>query len=151
MVKTLKIESFKSIESVELELGTVNVFIGANGSGKSNLLEAFALLAAAAFGRVDPESLVRRGCRPSAFYRPLFRESPSDADTTASAIGEGTSFCVSLASPALGRSAAWEFRREVRRQHPGSCRGFTVRSAVPPCISVDGSASESGFALGRGK
>ena len=67
MVKTLKIESFKSIESVELELVTVNVFIGANGSGKSNLLEAFALLAAAAFGRVDPESLVRRGCRPSGF------------------------------------------------------------------------------------
>ena len=40
MITNIAIESFKSLERVEVELGRVNVFIGANGSGKSNLLEA---------------------------------------------------------------------------------------------------------------
>ena len=56
MIRTLKIERFKSIVKLELELGRVNVFIGANGSGKSNLLEAVGILGAAAFGRVDDET-----------------------------------------------------------------------------------------------
>ncbi len=55
MLKSFKVESFKSLENVEVELGRVNVFIGANGSGKSNLLEAIGVLGAAANGRVDDE------------------------------------------------------------------------------------------------
>lgn len=40
----IKIEGFKSIEKAKLELGDLNVIIGANGSGKSNLIGAFRLL-----------------------------------------------------------------------------------------------------------
>ncbi|MEI6261026.1 MAG: AAA family ATPase, partial [Deltaproteobacteria bacterium] len=40
MIGTIKIESFKSLESLTIDIGQVNVFIGGNGSGKSNLLEA---------------------------------------------------------------------------------------------------------------
>ena len=47
MITKIAIESFKSLERVEVELGRVNVFIGANGSGKSNLLEAIGVLSAA--------------------------------------------------------------------------------------------------------
>ena len=47
-----------------MELGHVNVFIGANGSGKSNLLEALGVLSAAANGKVDEEALLARGVRP---------------------------------------------------------------------------------------
>lgn len=46
-MKTLgkvKIEGFKSIEHAALELGDLNVVIGANGSGKSNLIGVFRLL-----------------------------------------------------------------------------------------------------------
>src|SRR5437867_1861881 len=64
MIKKLTVESFKSLEYAEVELGQVNVFIGANGSGKSNLIEALGVLGAAASGRVDDESLLRRGVRP---------------------------------------------------------------------------------------
>ncbi|PWU08798.1 MAG: chromosome segregation protein SMC [Verrucomicrobia bacterium] len=116
MVKRFRVECFKSIESVELELGNVNVFIGANGGGKSNLLEAFGVLAAAAFGRVDPESLVRRGCRPGWLFQPLFRDVPTDTETTVSADDEATTYCVRLASPSPGRPAAWQFRREVWKE-----------------------------------
>lgn len=38
------INGFKSIEHAELEVGDLNVVIGANGSGKSNLIGAFRLL-----------------------------------------------------------------------------------------------------------
>jgi predicted ATPase len=43
-LRKVKIEGFKSIERAELELGDLNVVIGANGSGKSNLIGVFRLL-----------------------------------------------------------------------------------------------------------
>lgn len=42
----LSIENYKSIKKLSLPLTNINVFIGANGCGKSNILEAVALLAA---------------------------------------------------------------------------------------------------------
>ncbi|MFN3763867.1 MAG: AAA family ATPase, partial [Anaerolineae bacterium] len=53
MIRKIRIQGFKSILDAELEIGQVNVFIGANGSGKSNLLEAVGVLSAAVEGRVD--------------------------------------------------------------------------------------------------
>jgi AAA15 family ATPase/GTPase len=41
------VQNFKSILSNTVELGQLNVFIGENGSGKSNLLEALAVMSAA--------------------------------------------------------------------------------------------------------
>lgn len=43
-LRKVKIEGFKSIEHSELMLGDLNVVIGANGSGKSNLIGVFRLL-----------------------------------------------------------------------------------------------------------
>ena len=63
MIRSIQIEGFKSIPSQTLELGRVNCFIGANGVGKSNILEAIGVLSAAASGKVDDESLLRRGVR----------------------------------------------------------------------------------------
>lgn len=54
-------QNLQSLEDVTVDLGRVNVFIGANGSGKSNLLEALGILSAAADGRVDDQSLLARG------------------------------------------------------------------------------------------
>ena len=64
MIQKLKVESFKSLEKVEVELGQVNVFVGADGSGKSNLLEALGVLSAAADGKVNDLVLLQRGVRP---------------------------------------------------------------------------------------
>ncbi len=63
MIKEIKIENFKSIESLNLELGRLNVFIGANGSGKSNILEGIAFGSAAMEEKVDYEFLANRGIR----------------------------------------------------------------------------------------
>lgn len=63
MFRRLTVENFKSIEQLELELGRVTVLIGANGSGKSNILEAIALASAACDGKLDNEFLTSRGVR----------------------------------------------------------------------------------------
>lgn len=42
MIKTVRISNFKSIEELELDLGHLNVLIGENGCGKTNILEAIA-------------------------------------------------------------------------------------------------------------
>lgn len=43
----IKIEGYRSIRSLDLQLGRVTLLVGANGSGKSNLIEFFTLLNAA--------------------------------------------------------------------------------------------------------
>ncbi|GEN36476.1 hypothetical protein ADA01nite_39360 [Aneurinibacillus danicus] len=71
----LHFKNFKSLWDVDFEPGMVNVFIGANGSGKSALLEAIGVLSAAMAGSVDDASLQQRGVRlgtPS-LYKSSFR------------------------------------------------------------------------------
>lgn len=51
MLQTITIENFKSYRSAELPLAELTVLIGANASGKSNLIEALQLLAWIAKGR----------------------------------------------------------------------------------------------------
>jgi predicted ATPase len=63
MIETIHIENYKSIHSLDLELGRVTVLIGENGSGKSNILEAIALASAASQNKLDNEFLVSRGIR----------------------------------------------------------------------------------------
>ncbi len=63
MIQKIKIENFKSLQSLTVELGRVNVFIGENGSGKSNILEAIAMGSAAAENKLDNEFLSTRGIR----------------------------------------------------------------------------------------
>jgi AAA15 family ATPase/GTPase len=65
MITSIHIENFKSIQSLDLELGRLNVFIGANGSGKSNILEAIAMGSAAMEDKLDDEFLFNRGIRVS--------------------------------------------------------------------------------------
>src|SRR5437868_5372630 len=40
----LELQGFKSIRSMDLQLKSLNLLIGANGSGKSNLVSLFGLL-----------------------------------------------------------------------------------------------------------
>lgn len=46
-----------------LSLGNVNVFIGANGSGKSNILEDIAMVAAGRSAQIEVNSMIQKGIR----------------------------------------------------------------------------------------
>ena len=63
VLRRLIIENFKSIDHLELELGRVNLIIGENGCGKTNILEALGMASAAAANTLDPASLKARGIR----------------------------------------------------------------------------------------
>lgn len=63
MIRKIEIQNFKSIADLTLDLGRVNVFIGENGSGKSNILEAVAMGAAADGGDVSDIILGQKGIR----------------------------------------------------------------------------------------
>jgi predicted ATPase len=63
MVKEIKIQNYKSVQDLSLELGRINVLIGANGCGKSNILEAIAFGSAASEDKLGNEFLSSRGIR----------------------------------------------------------------------------------------
>ena len=64
-IKQIIIKHFKSIDNLSLDLGKLNVFIGTNGAGKSNILEAIGMLSVATKGDVQFPDLVSRGIRLS--------------------------------------------------------------------------------------
>ena len=75
MITRLQIQNFKSIAKADLEFGRVNLFIGANGAGKSNLLEAIGLYAACLGRGIDASTLSAKGVRLSAprIFKSSFR------------------------------------------------------------------------------
>lgn len=115
MIRQIKIGGFKSLEVLDLELGTVNCFIGANGVGKSNILEAIGVLGAAAHGRVNDEALKHRGVRPGLprLYKTSFRGTrvrPHIRLEAASA--DGSTYRATLLNPLESPEPAWSFNAE---------------------------------------
>ncbi|MCP4366221.1 MAG: AAA family ATPase [Planctomycetes bacterium] len=103
---------------VSVELGRVNVFIGANGSGKSNFLEAIGVLGAAANGRVDDEALLRRGVRPGvpALYKSSFSGTRMRSSIRLEATTDKASYAVELNNPIEHPEPAWTFKNESLKQ-----------------------------------
>lgn len=60
LMSRIKIQNFRSLADVELELTPLTVLIGPNGGGKSNFLDLFDLMAEAAAGRLG-EAIAHRG------------------------------------------------------------------------------------------
>ena len=115
MIRKLSVERFKSLVRLDLDLGRINVFVGANGSGKSNLLEAVGVLGAAAFGLVDDETLLRRGVRPGVpqLYRTSFALGAVVPDIKIEAVTEAEAMLrVTLWNPKDDAGAPWNFKTE---------------------------------------
>lgn len=117
MLEKLSVRTFKSLEDVTVELGLVNVFIGANGSGKSNLLEALGVLSAAADGKVDDQTLLSRGVRPGvpALYKSAFpagRGKRIPPHLFLGASGAQAVYDVTLHNSLSNPLPAWRFKTE---------------------------------------
>jgi len=128
MLKNLSVKTFKSLADVTVDLGLVNVFVGANGSGKSNLLEALGVLSAAADGKVDDQSLLARGVRPGVprLYKSAF---PAKSDTKIpphiffGAQAPAAKYRVTLHNPLNDPAPAWRFKTEYWEDDSGSLVG----------------------------
>ena len=154
MIRTFEVKRFKSLVKLTLELGRINVFIGANGSGKSNLLEAVGVLGAAAFGRVDDETLLRRGVRPGvpSLYKTAFPSKDKAPSLFFGATSKnGARYEVSLWNPLDNPDPAWRYmteRLEKSRWDRG-CNPWSkeIRQAEPR--AGRGSTGDSQPAIGR--
>ncbi len=116
MIRKVEIRGFKSIHNAIVELGRVNCLIGANGVGKSNLLEALGVLGAAANGIVDDESLLRRGVRaglPRLYKSSFISDRPLPHITLGATSEAGAVYQVSLLNPIESPEPAWSYKTEV--------------------------------------
>ncbi|MCH9036693.1 MAG: AAA family ATPase [Chloroflexi bacterium] len=64
MISKITIKNYKSLENVTLNLGPLTVLVGANGSGKSNILDALMFLKS----MVTPEQLAHEVLEPRGRY-----------------------------------------------------------------------------------
>ena len=80
MISNVTIKNYKSVVDVSLPLGRFNLLIGANGCGKSNILEGIALGAAASSDKLDYEYFANRGIRvvEPQFMLPVFEDVDAD-------------------------------------------------------------------------
>lgn len=63
MFKKVRITNYKSILDLNMNLGDFTLLIGANGCGKSNILEGITMAAAASAQKLDYEYFANRGMR----------------------------------------------------------------------------------------
>ena len=86
MITNVSIKNYKSVVDVSLPLGRFNLLIGANGCGKSNILEGIAMGAAASSDKLDYEYFANRlRYKQDEFARamaqnPFFMASEEDRD-----------------------------------------------------------------------
>ncbi len=111
MLTSFSVSNFKSLLDVTIEPGSFNVFIGANGCGKSNILEALALLAGDVTNRTTPEDLYNRGYRVArpAITRSAFEGLEPDTRIVLSISQEhGEPFdAILLPDEAMGIASVW--------------------------------------------
>lgn len=134
-VGKIAIKNFKSLYDVSFEPGNVNVFIGANGSGKSSILEAIGILSAAMSDRVNNNALQRKGIRlsTSALYKSKFSSLKMEGATVDfniewERLGSRYSYSSYLAVPKEDDS--WKYFAESVLKNDESVFGRSNRSAA---------------------
>lgn len=143
----IHVQRFKSLYDVDVELGHINVFIGANGAGKSNLLEAIGVIGAAAFGSVDDQALLRRGVRPGVprIYKAAFPKSPKDPSIRITASGEGAGaqraeYFIGISNQGKDPRPYWTFMHERIEGGDGLKRILAARGPTSGSAKVFGQA-----------
>lgn len=109
MIREIEIEGFKSIDRLRLRPARVTVMIGENGCGKSNILEAIAMGAAAASDLLDHQFLGPRGIRVtrSPLMVPRFPERESERTCVSVTLDDETPFVFELAPQHSERVSNW--------------------------------------------
>lgn len=133
-IKEISVKNFKSLYDVSFQPGKVNVFIGANGSGKSTILEAIGILSAAMTDRVNNSILQRKGIRlsASALYKSKFKTMKREGLTVNLGIqwmdGEEYDYSVHLTTPT--DDDTWKYHSESVNQGGNALWGRSNRSFI---------------------
>ncbi len=131
-ITEINVKNFKSLYDVSFQPGKVNVFIGANGSGKSTILEAIGILSAAMTDRVNNNVLQRKGIRlsTSSLYKSKFKTMKREGLTVDMGIQwvdeEKYDYTVHLTTPT--DDDAWKYHSESVNQEGNLLWGRSNRS-----------------------
>lgn len=118
MISRLQIENFKSIKRADLTFGKVNVFIGTNASGKSNLFDALQVLRGFGYGLSVHEALDGKSATD------IQREVPGIRGGSANAVFGGNS------KPNKNSRNDIQFRIEFDYQH----KSYSYATSFQPLI-----------------
>jgi predicted ATPase len=92
-IQSITIEGFKSIRSIKvLRLRPINILIGANGSGKSNFLEAFVFLGEVEIGGIDSYVEIHGGADKLFYFGSKTTEEISFRLRSANGLDSGASY-----------------------------------------------------------
>jgi predicted ATPase len=142
MLTSLHIKHFRSLYDVSIELGRVNVFIGANGAGKSNVLEAVGVVSAALGRGLDDRTLGERGVRrsvPTLFKSSFKGKALPRSFTLAAELGAGVDYRLSVsASDTSGRLQfqTEELRVGKQRIFGRGPRGSVIYAPIAPMLEL---------------
>ena len=140
-INRIRIKNFKSIVDLSLDLAPINVFIGENGSGKSNILEALAFAAAAAADKLDNEFLVSRGIRVTEprFMRSAFVDGEEGAISIAIEADRGLGTSLEINTDGEASYPKWTFKKSMEippdalvAQGEDLIRRMLTHQSVPP-------------------
>ena len=111
MITNINIKNYKSVVDVDLPLGRFNLLIGANGCGKSNILECIALGAAASSDKLEYEYFANRGIRvvePHFMMLPAFEDIKANSITIAMTDNNKLSSSFNILYNSNVKPARWE-------------------------------------------
>lgn len=114
LIERIAIAGYRSIRSLVLRLGQLNVVTGANGVGKSNLYRALNLMVQAAHGRLA-ESLAREGGFDSVRWAGPKKNGKDPVSLRLGFASQTFSYCVDLGLP-IPCDSAFDFDPEIKRE-----------------------------------
>ncbi|MBC00926.1 MAG: ATPase [Rhodobacteraceae bacterium] len=98
------IENYRSIRRMHLPVGALNVFVGRNGTGKTNLYRALSLLREAAFGRIT-RAIAEEGGVESVLWAGTRRKGQPVRLELCAWLGD-MAYSIAIGLPKLGSDAA---------------------------------------------
>jgi predicted ATPase len=114
LIEQIAIAGYRSIRSIILRLGQLNVVTGANGSGKSNLYRALKLIADGASGRLA-ESLAREGGFSSVCWAGSKLNGKDPVSLRLGFLAHPFSYCLDIGLP-IPMKSAFDLDPEIKRE-----------------------------------
>lgn len=134
LLRSVTISGFKSVKSQSINLGRVNIMVGQNGAGKSNILEALAMLSSAISGGITYSALSHRGVRlssPSVYRSALRRNHRPKYFDLAAEFDDLKYHCnIYTSNQQTNDESAWTFHSEslMNRSNSGRWKKIAGRS-----------------------
>ncbi|MER2253084.1 AAA family ATPase [Methylorubrum podarium] len=135
VVREIEAAGYRSLRSIRFPVGPLSVFVGGNGTGKTNLYRALALLQAAASGTLTRVLAAEGGMDSVLWAGPRRKAEPArvrlSAELSDEATGQSYSYAVEIGIPPPVTAAAFALEPQVKTER------LTVQTGARPVTVLD--------------